>query len=388
MTESTTIDGDVEPGFEAVADAFAANFRDRGEVGAAVAAYVDGRKVIDLWGGLADPAAGRAWTADSVPILFSMTKGVSTILALRLLEQGLLDLDAPVATYWPEYGTAGKEHTTVRHLLSHRAGLPAVDGPVSWEDLADPSGMAARLAAQEPVFEPGTHHVYQAITFGWLVGEVIRRASGLSYGEALQREVVGPLGLDLWVGLPEEQEDRVAPIQPPDIPVEIIEAVMPEGSMPWRIMTLNGLMPVSIAGPGIGMNDRRWRAAEVPSANLMATARSVARMYAATIGEVDGVRLLQAETVADATIVRSDGPQWDGNPDQPSWGTGFLLPFPRQPQLGPRSFGHDGAGGPIGFADPERGASFAHTLNQMQVHFEPDPRTTALVDAYRTCLDT
>ncbi len=376
------VGGFAEPGFGAVADAFAATL-DAGDLGAACALYADGKLVVDLWGGLADRSTGRPWEHDTVAIVFSVTKGVSSICAQMLVERGLLDLDAPVTTYWPEFGAEGKGATTVRDVLSHRTGLPVVDGPVTLDDLADPAGMAARLAAQAPLFEPGTQHVYQAITFSWTFGEIVRRITGETIGSFVARELAGPLGLDLWIGLPAGLEPRVATIEPPDVPPELVALVLPEGSLPWRALTLNGLFPPLIAAGESGINDPAVHRVELPAANGITDARSLARLYAATIGTVDGVRLLQAETVAAASVVRSSGKAWGDPAEGASWGTGFMRPFPRQPMLEGASFGHDGAGGSIAFAEPDLGIAFGHVINQMVVTGEQDPRTAALMAAVR-----
>jgi CubicO group peptidase (beta-lactamase class C family) len=382
----TDLGGFAEPGYGPVADALASTF-DHGDLGAGCALYVDGLPVVDLWGGVADKASGRAWDRDTLTLVFSVTKGVSSICAHMLVERGQLDLDAPVTTYWPEFGAAGKGATTVRDVLSHRTGLPVVDGPVTLEDLADPAGMAARMAVQAPLFEPGTQHVYQAVTFSWTFGEIIRRITGETLGTFVARELTGPLGLDLYVGLPPELEARVSTIEPPDAPPELVALVFPEGSLPWRAITLNGLLPVTMAGGELGFNSPEIRQVQLPAANGITNARSLARLYAATIGEVDGIRLLRPETVAAASVVRSEGKPWGEPFDGPTWGTGFLRPFPRQPMLGGASFGHDGAGGSIAFAEPDLGIAFSHVINRMIATPQEDRRTAALTAAVRECVE-
>lgn len=382
---TATLGGFAEPGFGAVADALARTF-DEGDLGAACALYVDGRPVVDLWGGVADQTNGRPWQADTLTIVFSVTKGVSSICAHQLVERGLLELDAPVTTYWPEFGAGGKAATTVRDVLSHRTGLPVVDGPVTIEDLADPAEMAARLAAQAPLFEPGTDHVYQAVTFSWTFGEIVRRITGDTIGAYVATELAGPLGLELWIGLPPELEGRVSTIVPPDVAPELVELVLPEGGLAWRALTLNGFLPAILASPGGGVNDPALHAVQLPAANGITTARALARLYAATIGEVDGVRLLSPETVAAASVVRSEGRPFGEAFDGPSWGTGFMRPFARQPMLGGASFGHDGAGGSLAFAEPDLGVAFSHVINQMVVTPVEDPRTAALLAATRASL--
>ena len=381
--------GHVESGFEPVREAFEANFEQRGDVGAAFCLYVDGRPVVDIWGGVADPKAGRAWAEDTLALVYSTTKGVTAICAHLLAERGRLDLDAPVAGYWPEFAAAGKEAVTVRDLLSHRAGLPTLDPPLSPADALAWQPAVANLAAQTPVWEPGTRHGYHAVTFGWLVGEVIRRVSGRSPGRFLAEEVAAPLGLELWIGLPEAEEERVARLLAPagaDLSatdrealaampadqVERLRAMMAPGSLMQR-----ALNPTE---PPFSFNRREVHAGELPGANGIATARSLARLYAATVGEVDGRRLLSEATVAAATATCSEGP--DEVLVRPTrFGAGFFLPSPFSPLMGPRSFGHSGAGGSLALADPDREVGFAYVMNQMQQGLAADPRPAALIAA-------
>src|SRR5688572_14315514 len=208
----TDIGGSVEPGFEGVADAFRANFEQHGEVGAATSVYVAGRKVVDLWGGVADRAAGTPYTEDSLQLVFSTTKGATAACANLLAQRGDLDVDAPVAHYWPEFKAAGKGDIPVRWLLCHKAGLPYVDAELTLEEALAWDPMIRALEEQAPVWEPGTAHGYHATTYGWLVGEVVRRISGKSLGTFFHDEIAEPLGLEFWIGLPDEQQARVAPL--------------------------------------------------------------------------------------------------------------------------------------------------------------------------------
>src|SRR4051794_24678672 len=212
------VEGTVEPGFEGVRDAFAKNFEDNGEVGAAFALHVDGKKVVDLWGGTADVHTGRPYTSDSLQLVFSTTKGATAMCASLLAERGLLDVDAPVATYWPEFAANGKESIPVRMLLNHEAGLYTVDKAPAFADTLKWDPIIDALAAQAPLWEPGTAHGYHALTYGWLVGEVVRRIDGRSIGQFFQEEVAAPLGIEFWIGLPKEQHDRVAPLVAADVP--------------------------------------------------------------------------------------------------------------------------------------------------------------------------
>ena len=384
------INGEVEPGFEAVKDAFAANFADHGEVGAAFSLYRHGRKVADLWGGVADADAGRVWDRDTLQLVFSTTKGATAICALRLVERGELDLDAPVCDYWPEFKAEGKEQVPVRWLLSHRSGLPVVDAELTPADARAWQPVVAALAGQRPVWEPGTAHGYHALTYGWLVGEVVRRVSGESVGRFFSDEVAEPLGLDFWIGLPPDREERVsrliqtAPLaQDVDIdrlPAEvrpIVRAYLDPTSLTNRALALTR--------PPLDWNDAETHAAEIPAANGVCTARSLARMYAATTGEVDGVRLLGPATVAMASTTESEGvDRVLLVPDR--FGLGFMLNTQFSPMLGEGSFGHSGAGGSLGFADPETGIAFGYVMNRMQQNLAGDPRTIGLTNAVRRCL--
>ncbi len=212
---SAEIHGDAESGFGPVADAFAANFKNGGELGAAVALYAEGRKVVDLWGGVADRRNGRPWMKDTPAIVFSVTKGVLAICAYQLVGQGLLDLDAPVARYWPEFAAHGKAAATVRMLLGHRAGLVALDRDLSYNEVLAWDPVIRAIEEQAPLWSPGTAYSYHTITYGWLVGEVIRRISSKSPGEFLRTELSGPVGLNVWIGAPESVIERAAWLEPP-----------------------------------------------------------------------------------------------------------------------------------------------------------------------------
>ncbi len=385
------VHGEVAGGYEAVADAFRENFVSRGEVGAAFCLYVAGRKVVDVWGGLADRGRQIPWQDDTLTLVFSTTKGATAICAHILAERGELDLDAPVGEYWPQFATAGKQSTTVRHLLSHRAGLPTLDTAMTPEEALAWDPPVEALGAQSPAWEPGNRHGYHAVTFGWLVGEVIRRVSGRSPGRFLAEEVSGPLGLDLWVGLPEAEESRVsklipAPVVAPD--PSYLASIPPAQAERFRAMTSPSSLTVRALNPTtppFSFNSRAVHAGELPAANGIATARSLAKMYAATIGEVDGCRLLSDSTVAQATAVCSEGPD-DVLIVDTRFGSGFMLPTAASPLLGSSSFGHSGAGGSLAFADREAGVGFAYVMNQMQQNLAGDPRPAALVEAVRACL--
>ena len=386
------VGGVVESGFEPVREAFEANFRERGETGAACCVYVDGRKVVDIWGGVADHKTGREWAENTTALVYSTTKGVTAICAHHLAERGGLDLDARVATYWPEFAAAGKDAVTVRQLLSHRAGLPTLEPKMKPADALAWEPAVEQLAGQAPLWEPGTQHGYHAVTYGWLVGEVIRRATGRSVGEYLADEISRPLGLELWIGLPESERPNVSRLRQPGaihmsreeidaLPKELLERLMAMAD-PGSLL-MRALNPTD---PPFSFNDADLQAAELPAANGIGTARSLAHLYAATIGEVDGMRLLHDDTLAAATAEQSAGPDAVLGLDT-RFGSGFFLPSAFSPLMGPRSFGHAGAGGSLACADPDTRVAFAYVMNQMQQSISGDPRPAALVAAATGALD-
>ncbi|MFI1101068.1 serine hydrolase domain-containing protein [Streptomyces melanogenes] len=382
------VQGSVDPGYEAVRDAFVRNFTHRGDHGAAVAVYRDGKKVVDLWGGTKDVDGQAPWAVDTAQILRSATKGIAAAVPLLLHQRGQLDLDAPVATYWPEFKAKGKERALVRHLLSHRAGVPALDRPLSPAEAADGESGPAAVAAQTPFWEPGTEHGYHAQTFGWLLGELVRRVSGRTLGRWVAEEIARPLGADLWIGMPQEETGRVGRVGPTEAP-RVPGAIT---LRPKRDVSAAYADPASLTRRAFGaidplpdQNDPAYRAAELPAAGGISTARGLARFYAATIGEVDGRRLFAPATVALARTEESAGP--DRVLVVPTrFGLGYMLHGPASPLLGPGSFGHPGSGGSLGFADPESGIAFGYVTNGHQKGVTADPRPQALVRAVREAI--
>ncbi|MFF3289057.1 serine hydrolase domain-containing protein [Streptomyces sp. NPDC003023] len=383
--------GTVADGFEAVADAFARGFEQRGERGAAVAVYRDGRKVVDLWAGTRDVDGREPWAVDTAQVVRSATKGVAAAVVLVLHQRGQIDLDAPVGTYWPEFKAAGKERVLVRHLLSHRAGLPVLDRPLTPAEAQDGVTGPAAIAAQAPVWEPGADHGYHAQTYSWLLGELVRRVTGRTIGRWVAEEIAGPLGLDLWIGLPADETHRVGRLG------QIAEPPTAEGGglklRPKRSVAQAYRDPESLTrrafeaiDPLPDENDPAYRAAELPASNGMSTARALARFYAATIGEVyGGPRLFAPATLTLARTQESAGP--DRVLVVPTrFGLGFMLHGPASPLLGPGSFGHPGRGGSLGFADPESGIAFGYTTNGMRKGVTADPRAQALIRAVRSAL--
>lgn len=392
-TPPPPVDGEVEPRFEPLREAFVRNFTELGDRGGALCVYHRGRKVVDLFGGWVDPRQGKPYGRDTLQLVFSSTKGMTAMCAHILASEGALDLEAPVSEYWPEFAAESKGSIPVAWLLSHRAGLPTVDGELSFEEALAWYPVVEALAAQRPFWEPGSTHGYHALTFGWLVGEVARRVSGLSLGRVFATRVAEPLGLEAWIGLPEELEGRVAPLSaasPPKLEdldpktLETFSAFLSGDSLALRALSLNGAFGwlTERGGP---FNRPELHRAEVPAANGITDARSLAKMYAASIGEVDGLRLLSPEQLDKAVAVASDGP--DRVLIVPSrFGLGFMLHSSFSPLLGPGSFGHSGAGGSLGFADRDAEVAFAYVMNQMRLGLAGDARTTSLIEALRVCL--
>ncbi len=372
------IDGECDVRFTAVRDAFAASFEAGREIGASFAATVDGRVVVDLWGGNADAARTRPWERDTITTVFSTTKAMVAICAHVLVDRGLLDLDAPVARYWPEFAQADKSAIPVRWLLSHSAGLAAIRTPLPSEALFDWPRMTDVLASEAPEWPPGTASGYHALTYGHLVGEVIRRVAGTSVGRFFHDEVAGPVAADFHIGLDRREDGRVAemvgPSQEETAPLR--GAVRP-GSLLARVLANPRLTP-SLA------NTDAWRRAEVPAVNGHGNARSVARILAvlACGGTLDGVRLMTGETLARATAE-----QWRGRDLVLSipmrWGLGFMLTSPELPfGPNPHAFGHGGWGGSLGIADCDARVSWAYVMNKMSAGTTGDFRAAALAGAF------
>jgi CubicO group peptidase (beta-lactamase class C family) len=391
------IHGEVTPGFEGVKDAFANNFDQHADVGAAFSVYYRGEKVVDLWGGLADTETNKPWAQDSLQLIFSSTKGATALMANLLAQRGELDVDAPVAKYWPEFAAAGKENIPVRYLLSHQVGLPHIP-PLTLEESYTWEAPIKRLEAQSPAWEPGTKHGYHPGTFGWLVGEVIHRITGKTPGTFMAEEVSGPLGLDFWIGLPESEEHRMTTVQSVDPRVDPLDEstlneaqrnMIATAQIPDSLLALS----MSVLPPETDPNSRAFHASEQPAGSGITDARSLARMYASLIGDgVDGIRLLNDETMRRATTEQTSG--IDAVMALPTrFGLGFALNvpiavgFPEYSSLAGAmgnegAFGHNGAGGSLGFADPTTGFSFGYVMNQMHmVTVGDDPRTLSLIKA-------
>jgi CubicO group peptidase (beta-lactamase class C family) len=382
-----SVGGYVSRGYEGVRDAFAqAQSADEG--GAQLCVYRHGAKVVDLWAGR-DKVNDRPYGQDTLTVIMSCTKGATATVVHRLVERGLIDYQAPVADYWPEFAAGGKGEARVWHLLSHSVGLPGLDPESGLEamDLLRPERHVPVLEAMAPVWVPGASCHYHPVTYGSLMDEVVRRVTGKSVARVFEEEVRAPLGLDFWIGLPAEQEPRVAPhfsAAPGPTSEQIATMIAAMGIDVTTRLARVVLHSFQQTNELIErMNNREGRAAELPAGNGVTDAASLARMYAALIGEVDGVRLLKPETVEGARTLRTGAmvPAGDlgklqfGGPLQ--YGLGYELPREATPMLGAGAFGHAGAGGRIGFAHPESGVAAAYVANTMlTVPVGPDPRWT------------
>ena len=388
-------DGVVATGWSSVRDAFLENLESGlDDGGASLTVTVGGETVIDLWGG-SDPLSGSAFARDSVTIAFSVSTGVASIALLQLVERGLVDLDEPVARYWPEFAAAGKSRITVRELVSHRAGLPVIElEPLT--RVTDWDLVTSTLAAQAPQYDASKFFAYHALSFGFLVGEVVRRVSGLPFDAYVQQHIAGPLGLDLWVGQPTSVEHQYLPSITDDVDAGSFVEV-PEAPGICRAVALSGvqLLPLFRRVDGVlgsePFNQPEFRAASIPAGNVVTNARSVARMYAACLRPIDGVRLLGEAIVAEAARDQAAGIRkpdctsadaWQsGVPQQ--WGLGFEISNYENPMLGPGSFGHSGMGGRLGFAQLGSDVSFGYVSQRML--YPPagslDPRSTRILAA-------
>jgi len=393
------VQGAVDPRFRRVQDVFEENFGRRAEVGASVCAWVDGQKVVDLWGGLADVRTGRPWEEDTLGFLFSSTKGLTALAMLMLADRGKLDHDAPVAEYWPEFARNGKEAITVRQLLNHRSGLCAIDRPLTLDDLEDPARVAPALEAQEPLWEPGTHQGYCGVSFGIYVAELFRRIEGRTIGRFLAEEVSAPLGADIHLGLPPEAEERVATVYPPRRRDRILRGLPRlvwgrgvEGRVFRAFADKSSRTARAFANPAeLGpkalrnVNTPRVHRMELPWMNGIANARSLATVYATLAGVASSeVQLVVPELLEE--VQRRQSWQVDRVLRKPM---GFSLGFVKEESHlfspYPETFGHPGAGGCVGFADPPRRLAFGYVMNRMDWHLR-SPRCLALCHAVYDCL--
>jgi CubicO group peptidase (beta-lactamase class C family) len=379
VSATVQVGGFVAPGLEGVADEFARNFAEREDVGAAFAAVRDGELVVDVWGGTADRASGRPWEEDTLQLIFSGTKGLVAVCMLMLLERGGLELDAPVSRYWPEFG---KEPVRVQDVVSHTARLPGIDAPVGVDDYPAFARMVALLEAQEPSADPRAAFCYHALTYGWLCGELVRRVDGRTIGRFFADEIAGPLGLELWIGLPEEHEARVSTLELNERwPTQPHLTAQRHAEDPLTRSIWGN--PPTFERATFPWNRRDYHAAEIPGANAIGTARSVARLYGclARGGALDRVQLLSEETVLLGRTELAGG--WEHVMDtQASFGVGFQLQTEELP-FGPPAdaFGHGGAGGSRHGGWPALRVGFSYAMNSMRDDEEDAGRAVSLFRA-------
>ncbi|MGW0808695.1 serine hydrolase domain-containing protein [Nonomuraea sp. NPDC002799] len=386
------VQGICHPRFAPVRDAFLANFAEGRELGASVCVYQDGRPVVDLWGGLADGRSGAPWERDTIALLASTTKGMVAAAALLLVDRGVLDLDVPVAAYWPEFAAEGKGTIPLRWILGHRSGVVVIDPPLTMEDIELRTPVAAALAAARPAWRPGRAHGYHCLTMGWLVSEVIRLTTGLTVGRFFAQEIAAPLGLDLHIGMGGQQERRMAGVVAPTdselrngrsdpLLQQLNQAICEPSSLLHRATYGSVVLTAELLGGS------RLLRAEVPSCGGVGNAAGLARLYAALIGEVDGIRLLRPETADRARAVQARG--MDLVLRCPTaYSTGFMLPGgPMWPEFGaPNAFGHAGATGAFAFADPDTGLAFGYVPNRMSELIEGgDDRVWRLMKESHRC---
>ncbi len=387
------IHGGVEEGYGAVADAFRRNFAQRGEIGAACAAYVDGRKVVDLWGGYADGITKRPWREDTIVTVMSTTKGVSSMALAVAHSRGLLDYDERVATYWPEFAANGKQDVTVRQLLSHQAGLPVIDTPLDLDTLADLDALGRIIGAQAPKWEPGTRHGYHGISLGWYESELLRRVDPQhrSIGRYFADEVAAPLGIDFFIGLPDAVDDErratIHAFQPAEMLLHLHE-------FPAKFV-LGFLNPRSLTGKAFGnprvlslmgnYNRRDCLRVESPASNGTGEVRAIAKAYGCL---ATGGRELGLTNATLSALIEPASPPSGGLMDlvihtDSIFSLGYVKPFPafRFGTAAGKAFGTPGGGGSFGFADPDAGVGFAYAMNRTGFRLYDDPREVALRNA-------
>ena len=373
------IHGSTTPRFARVRDVFAGNFATDIEVGASFSVVLDGATVVDLWGGYRDRAATQPWLADTLVNVYSTSKGLASVAFAVAVEDGALDYEAPVTRYWPEFGAHGKHVLSVGQLLSHQAGVCGPRTAITVQDLYDWPKMTALLAAMEPWWPPGTAAGYHAVTWGYLPGELVRRATGSTLGRLFRERVAAPLGADCYIGLPEEEMPRVAELVGPNHARQ-----QPE---PGPLPVMPPLYPRALQNPVIrpfqDVCTPAWRRAEIAAANAHANARGIARIYGALAcdGELEGVRILSAAGIAAATHIEVDGSMDLVLGREARLARGFMLNSLAQWGPNPNAFGHNGAGGSIGFADPRARLGVGYAMNQMQPGLPADTRGDRLVRA-------
>ena len=382
--ELPAIEGTCDARFEGVREAFARNFAESGELGASVAVALGGELVVDLWAGHVDRDRTQPWERDTLVLVYSSTKGVVSLAAHMLADRGLIDFEAPVSDVWPEFAQAGKETLPLRYLLTHQAGLPVVDEELPVGAELEWDIMAGALARQAPVWEPGEKTGYHAATFGWLVGEVIRRVDGRSVGTFIREEIAEPLGVEFLLGFGPEEDNRVSDLHLAQVPAEELPSLAAAALLEPTSLAARAFN-IAPRGPNKGRNSRAYRGSEQPGSNGHTNARALATIYGAlgSGGAWQGQRLLTEEAIRLAGT-----PQLEGRDiilQTPVRRTlGFMMPVPGLPDpRGENAFGHAGMGGSLGFCDPDRGLGFGYAMNQMWTNTlaADDPRANGLAQA-------
>jgi CubicO group peptidase (beta-lactamase class C family) len=382
MPPDLRLDGSFESRFQPVADAFRANFTAGKECGASLAVIQEGRLVLDLWGGYADSIHSRLWERDTLVNVFSTTKLVTALCVLLLVERSEIDLEAPLCRYWPEYTSHGKDRILVRHVLSHTAGVPAFTPCVTFDDIFDWGKITHILEAEKPWWQPGTRLGYHTLTYGFLLGEIVRRVTGKTLGQFLHDEITAPLGIDFYIGLPEQDEKRVAEIVPER-----------QALTPFQLALVKFLFPAAMkiaANPPLDgrlFNSRACHAAEIPAGNGIGNARSVAQLGSilANGGSFNGRQVLSGAMVARAITVQARGRDAIAFGRQSAWGLGVML-LNKDLLLSPRSFYATGLGGSVCVMDIERKLTLAYVMNKMAEYAEGDARSIPLVQKLWDCL--
>lgn len=378
------IEGTCDARFEGVREAFARNFAESGELGASVAMALGGELVVDLWAGHVDRDRTQPWERDTLVLVYSSTKGMVSLAAHMLADRGLIDFEAPVAEVWPEFAQGGKESLPLRYLLTHQAGLPVVDEELPVGAELEWDIMAGALARHAPVWEPGEKTGYHAATFGWLVGEVIRRVDGRSVGTFIREEIAEPLGVEFLLGFGPEKDDRVSDLHLAQVPAEELPSLAAAALLEPTSLAARAFN-IAPRGPNKGRNSRAYRGSEQPGSNGHTNARALATIYGAlgSGGTWQGHRLLSEEAIQLAGT-----PQLEGRDiilQTPVRRTlGFMMPVPGLPDpRGENAFGHAGMGGSLGFCDPDRGLGFGYAMNQMWTNTlaADDPRANGLMQA-------
>ena len=383
-TSNDHLHGVVKPGFEPVREAFKDNFSDRHachEVGATFSAYVSGQPVVHLWGGHADKAKTKEWTEHTVVNMFSSTKGVAAACLALLNSRGLLNYEAKVADYWPQFGQSGKERITVSQLLSHKGGLSGLREPTTIDDVCNVPVLVRRLEAAEPLWEPGKISGYHAITWGHLAGELVRRISGKSIGTFLRDELAGPLGADLFIGVKKDNPNN-----------PIAEMIRAPGVQTQTLAEMSEILKLTLGNPVIEAevaNEARWQESEIPAANGQGNGEGLARLYAmlANGGNFKGRAYISSTAIAHATKEVFRGVDMNLGKEI-GWGAGGFFLNNDLKWYGPNdeAFGHSGWGGSYGFADPVAKVGVGYVPNQMDTNLQGDPRAMRLIEALYACL--